>query len=103
MLVDYLSTNYGPIYGDAVADWCREYWTGVRGRMCLAHSEYGGSNNTMGVEGDWREVKKIGSPSSNLGTFLRALFHHITELGKEHEEHLIKCGTPNAFTSSGYN
>ena len=51
----------------------------------------------MGVEVDWRDVKKICPPSSNLGTFLGAMFHFIKEIGKEHKQHLIKMGTPNAF------
>ena len=33
-LVDYLRETYG----DGPADWCREFWTGDRGRMCLAHA-----------------------------------------------------------------
>ena len=36
--------------GDGPADWCQEFWTGGRGRMCLAHARYAGSNNNMGVE-----------------------------------------------------
>ena len=46
LVVDYLRTTYS----DAVADWCRDFWTGERGRMCLAHSQYAGCNNNMGVE-----------------------------------------------------
>ena len=49
--------------------WFRDNWTGARGRYCLCHSTHGGSNNNMGVEVDWRDFKKICSPSSNLGTF----------------------------------
>ena len=40
LLVDYLRTKYG----DEVADWYRDYWTGDRGRRCLAHSWYAGRN-----------------------------------------------------------
>jgi hypothetical protein len=54
----------------------------------------------MGVEVDWRDVKKICPPSSNLGTFLGAMFHFIKEIGKEHMEHLIKTGRP--MHSSGH-
>ena len=55
----------------------------------------------MGVEVDWRDVKKICPfSSSNLGTFLGALFHFIKEIGKEHRAHLIKEGTPNAFITT---
>ena len=34
LLVDYLREKYG----DGPADWCRNFWTGDRGRMCLAHA-----------------------------------------------------------------
>ena len=33
MLVDYLREKYG----EEAANWCCDYWTGDRGRMCLAH------------------------------------------------------------------
>ncbi len=39
------------------ADWFSTWWTGARGRYCPAHVDYGGSNNNMGVEVDWRDVK----------------------------------------------
>ena len=34
LLVDYLRDKYG----NACADWCRDVWTGKRGRICLAHT-----------------------------------------------------------------
>ena len=68
MLVDYLRTNYG----DSVADWCRDFWTAARGRMCLAHSRYGGCNNNMGVEVAWRDIKHLCPASASLGRFLMA-------------------------------
>ena len=34
LLVDYIRAKYG----DAPADWCRYFWTGDRGRICLAHA-----------------------------------------------------------------
>ncbi len=40
LLVDYLRDKYG----DAVANWCRDFWTGERGRMFFAHSRYDGCN-----------------------------------------------------------
>ena len=55
LLVDYLRETYG----DGPADWCREFWTGDRGRMCLAHACYAGSNNNMGVEVSWLLIKEI--------------------------------------------
>ena len=54
----------------------------------------------MGVEVDWRDVKKICPPSSNLGTFLGALCHFIKEIGQEHKAHFIKEGTPNALITT---
>ena len=33
LLVAYLRATYG----DGPANWCRDFWTGDRGRMCLAH------------------------------------------------------------------
>ena len=53
--VDYLRSKYG----DAVADWCRDYWTGKRDRMCLAQSRYAGSNNNVSVEVSWHLIKAI--------------------------------------------
>ena len=85
---------------ESTGSWFRDNWTGRRGRYCLCHSTHGGTNNNMGVEVDWRDVKKICPPSSNLGTFLGAMFHFIKEIGKEHMEHLIKTGAPNAFKRS---
>ncbi len=46
-----------------------------RGRYFLCHSTHGGTNNNMVVEVDWPDVKKICPQSSNLGTFLGAMFH----------------------------
>jgi hypothetical protein len=55
MLVDYLRSNYG----DKVANWCQDFWTGDRGRMCLCHSRHAGCNNNMGVDVSWRDIKKF--------------------------------------------
>ena len=41
------------------AEWFETWWTGDRGRYCLAHAGYGGSNSNMGVEVDWRDVAKL--------------------------------------------
>ena len=51
------------------AEWFETWWTGDRGQYCLAHAGYGGSNSNMGVEVDWRDVKKLLPPSSTLGAF----------------------------------
>ena len=55
------------------AEWFETWWTGDRGRYCLAHAGYGGSNSNMGVEVDWRDVKKLLPPSSTLSAFTGAL------------------------------
>ena len=46
LLVAYLRVTYG----DDPANWCFKFWTGNRGRMCLAHARYAGCNNNMGVD-----------------------------------------------------
>ena len=66
----------------------------------VGHSTHGEINNDMGVKVDWRDVKKIVPPSSNLEIFIGSLFHFIKEIGKEHQTHLIHSGTPNVFTST---
>ena len=58
---------------------------------------HGGTNNNMGVEVDWRDIKKLCPASATLPTFLGSLVHFIKEIGKEHQEHLASCGHPNAF------
>ena len=60
------------------------WWTGDRGRYCLAHAGYGGSNNNMGVEVDWRDVKKLVPPSATIGAFTGALMQFISDLSNEH-------------------
>ena len=47
LLVDYVRKV---LKHPVAADWFQTWWTGVRGRYCLAHAGYGGSNNNMGVE-----------------------------------------------------
>jgi hypothetical protein len=88
-------------YSDKCADWCETYWTGLRGRMCLAHSRYSGCNNSMGVEVYWRLIKALCSCISSLGVFLGHLCHFIkTALGEEHRKRICDAGTPNAFICS---
>ena len=94
LLVDYLRENYG----DACADWCRDFWTGKRGRLCLAHARYAGSNNNMCVEVSWRSIKKLCSAGCTLAYFLSMLCKFICNvLGEEHMQRLVDAGTPNAF------
>jgi hypothetical protein len=73
MLVDYLHDRHG----DKIADWCRDFWTGKRGRICLAHSLYAGCNNNMGVEVSWRQIKRVCPGLASLAEFIGALFKFI--------------------------
>ncbi len=95
MLVDYLLTKYG----DKVADWCRNVWTGERGRMCFAYSRYAGCNN-IGVEVSWRLIKEVCSGLASLSEFISALckfIHHQLGEEPEHRNCLLIAGDANAF------
>ena len=93
----WLVVRYLRSVSDEAANWYEEWWTGARGRYCLCHAMHGGTNNNMGIEVDWRDIKKLCPPSATLPTFLGSLVHFIKEIGKEHEDHLASCGHPNAF------
>ncbi len=67
------------------ADWFQEWWTGARGRYTLAHAEYGGNNNNMEVEVDWRDMKRLVPASATLATVFGALVKNIRDLGVEHD------------------
>ena len=96
LLEDYLREKHG----DTCADWFRDYWTGKRGRYCIAHMRYAGSNNNIGVEVKWRDIKKLCSAGCTLAYFMSMLCKFIrTALGEEHKQALIDMGTPNAFIS----
>ena len=84
----------------AAAEWFSENWSGARGRYCLCHAGYGGSNSNMGVEVDWRDMKKLCPPSSTLSTFLAHMLSFIRNLGEEHAQFLEDQGTPGAFIST---
>ena len=51
----------------------------------------------MGMEVNWRDMKRISPEGHTIGNFIASLMHFITELGKEHQAFLIKNGTPNGF------
>jgi hypothetical protein len=53
----------------------------------------------MGVEVDWRDIKKLDLHQAKLGTFIGALVHFVRCLGAKHENFLKEQGTPGAFTS----
>ncbi len=44
-----------------------DWWTGDRRLYCLAHAGYGSSNSNMGVEVEWRDIKKYLSDSYQGG------------------------------------
>ena len=89
LLIVYLRDTYG----DGPADWCQEFWTGDRGRMCLAHARYSGSNNNMGVEVSWKLIKEICSYLVGLSTFIGALCKFIrNQLGDEHMYRMMRDG-----------
>jgi hypothetical protein len=89
------------IYISDKADWYRdkEYWTGPRGKYCLCDAGYAGSNNSMGTEVDWRNIKKQVPPFASLGTFLGGLCEFIKQLAIEHKafKFLANLGDPFNF------
>ena len=94
-LVSYLRVHYG----DKSANWYEEFWTGPRGKYCLCDAGYAGSNNNMGMEVDWRDIKKLVPPSASLGTFLGALWEFVRQLATEHRAFLESLGDPYNFPS----
>jgi hypothetical protein len=95
MLVDHLRAEYC----NGIADWCKTFWSDARGRMCLEHSRYAGSNNNMGIKVSWRDIKKLLPLNCPLSQFLSALCHYIkTCLGEEHMQRVRDIGcTWNSF------
>jgi hypothetical protein len=65
----------------------------------LAHAGHEGSNNNMGVEVDWRDMKQLVPVSATLATFTGALIKNISDLGIEHADFLCRQGQPNLFPS----
>ena len=66
--------------------------------MCLAHAQYAGSNNNMGVEVSWRLIKEICSFLASLSQFIAALCKFVrTQLGEEHVERMGNDGHHNHF------
>jgi hypothetical protein len=51
----------------------------------------------MGVEVDWRDMKKLIPTSATLATFVGALVKNIRDLGEEHEAWLADRGRANFF------
>ena len=72
------------------ATWYEDTWTGENGHYSMAHAGYTGSNNNMGIEVDWRDMKHECAPSATLGTFTGSLVGLIEQLGREHRTFLAK-------------
>ena len=76
LLVDYIRDV---LLQPEAAEWFSTWWTGARGRYCLAHAGYGGSNNNMGVEVDWRDVQGLVPSSATISAFTCALVKFIAD------------------------
>ena len=87
LLVEYLRDDLDQ---PRAANWFLVTWTGENGHYSYAHAKYAGSNNNMGIEVDWRDMKGECPSSATLGTFTGALVGLITQLGQEHRVHLKK-------------
>ena len=96
--VEYLRTHLND--EGAAADWFEQNWTGPRGRYCLCDAGYAGSNNNMGIEVDWRDIKLQCPATSSLGTFLGALWEFIKQLAREHQTLLEDLGDADNFPES---
>ena len=70
-----------------------------RGRYCLAHAFYGGSNNNMGVEVDWMDVKELVLSAATISAFTGALVKFVADIGTEHQDFLKQ--TDGLFSSTG--
>ncbi len=79
LLVEFLKAH-DVIVGGQSGRWYEKWWTGARRRYCLLQAQHGGSNNNMGMEVDWRDMKRITPESCFIGTFIGSLMHFITEL-----------------------
>jgi hypothetical protein len=51
----------------------------------------------MGIEVDWRDIKKQVQPFATLGTFLGALWEFVKQLAIEHKAILESLGNPFNF------
>ncbi len=87
LLVKYIREDLGQ---QRTANWYEGHWTGTFGRYSLVHAGYTESNNNMGTEVDWRDMKGECPPSTTLGTFTGTLVSLIGQLGTEHRTPLSK-------------
>ncbi len=70
----------------------------------MAHAKYyydTGSNNNMGTEVDWRDMKGECLPSSTLSTLTGTVFGFIGQIGAEHRL-LLSNHEPDLFQSRQY-
>ncbi len=56
LVVDYISNR---LVQQRAAEWFCQWWTGPCGRWTLVQAGHAGSNNNMGVEVDWRDMKRL--------------------------------------------
>ncbi len=85
LLVDYIRDV---LLQPEAAEWFSTWWTGARGRYCLAHAGYGGSHNNMGVEVDVRDVNWLVPSSATICAFTSALVKFVADIGTEHQTFL---------------
>ncbi len=98
LLVKYIREDLGQ---PRAAEWFEGQWsdwTGAFGRYSLAHARYTWSNNNMGTEVDWRDMKGECPPSTTLGTFTGTLVSLIGLIGTEPRV-LLSKHEPNLFPS----
>ena len=75
--------------------WWSRFWTGQRGRCCLAHIGVGGARANCGTEGSVGAFKKgtlrdYGlSVNQSVNTFVAATFIHVQAHSKEHRDKLL--------------
>ena len=72
------------------ANWYEGHWTREHGRYSLVHAGCAGSNNNMGIEVDWRDMKGECLPSATLGAFTGSLVALKEQLGQDHRVPLSK-------------
>jgi hypothetical protein len=55
-------------YCNACAKWYEGFWSGERGRICQAHSQYAVCNNNIGMEVSWLLIKALCSIVSSCSS-----------------------------------
>ncbi len=80
LLVKYIRKDLGR---PRAANWYEGHRTSPSGRYSLVHAKYTGSNNNMGTEVDWRDMKGECPPSATLGTFTGTLVSFVGQIGIE--------------------